>query len=165
MSFAIELHFDDQTNGGLTPVWSALQYITGIPCGVGVGIAPHVSLAVLPECPIGLEPRVRSLASSMAVFDLPLGSVECFPGGRGVSELLKDVGVANSPFYESDSWRPHCTVATDVPDELLPRVIATATSMQRPPIARVVGLCGVNYRPASLAFHVRIGAAGLSAAT
>ena len=176
MPFAVELHFDDPSRGELASVWSALAEVAGRPRRTELGIAPHVSVAVLPDRPRGLDLAIQSLARSLPAFDLHLDRIDHFPGDEGVvfigvvpqpdllqvheqvNGLLERLGAANLPHYQPGRWRPHCTVATDVPPALLPQVLSAASSLRRPEVVRAVSLCGVGYRPAKLDFTAALGA-------
>jgi len=182
MPFSVELHFDAHSRGELAGVWSAMEQVAGRPRRTELGLAPHVSVAVMPECPPGLDAAVRSLARSLDAFDLHLDGIDHFPGDEGVvfigvvpkpdllqvhrrvNDLLEPLGAANVPYYQPGRWRPHCTVATDVPPALLPRVLSAVSSLRPPQVVRAVSLCGVRYRPAQLQFTAALGAGKGSAA-
>ena len=171
MPFAIELHFEEASTSQLAALWSGLQAVYGTPRRSELGVRPHVSLAVISEVPGVLEDQVRRLAARMAAFDIELGGIDHFPGEEGVvfiealdsptlrevhrqvTEALRASGAVNSPFYEPPRWRPHCTIATDVPSGLIADVIGAAQAARRPCLVRAEALCGVSYRPATLAFQ------------
>jgi 2'-5' RNA ligase len=177
MAFAIELHFDDASTSRLTGLWSQLQSVYGAPRRTELGVRPHVSLAVLSEAPAALEEQIRLAAAHLAPFDIELGGVDHFPGEEGVifigaaaspplrethrrvTAALRMLGAANSPLYEPPQWRPHCTIATDVPGGLIADVITAAEAARRPRLVRAEALCGVSYRPATLAFQAALQAA------
>jgi 2'-5' RNA ligase len=177
MLFAIELHFEEASTSQLAALWSELQTLYGTPWRTELGVRPHISLAVTSEVPPTLEEHVRRLATNIAAFDVGLGGVDHFPGEEGVvfiealdSSALREVhrqvtaalrasGAVNSPLYEASRWRPHCTIATDVPCGRIADVIAAAQTARHPRLVRAAALCGVSYRPATLAFWAALQAA------
>jgi len=174
MPFAIELHFDQTSTARISTLWTELQRISGKPLCSELGVRPHISVAVLAEPPKRLEFRLREYAAILRAFDLELSGIDTFPGDEGVvfvraslsrplreihagiSQVLADLGVVNSPLYESSRWIPHCTLATDVPAGSIQRIMNTAANAGLPAIVRATALCGVRYRPARLDFQIAL---------
>lgn len=177
MGFAVELHFDETSTLEIAALWSELQAVYCKPQRTELGVRPHLSLAVTSEEPATLAERIRPLAIAVAAFEVDLGGVDHFPGEEGVvfvealdspalrevhrqvSALLRATGAVNSALYEPPRWRPHCTIATDVPKGLMETVIKAATAARRPRVVRAEALCGVRYRPATVTFNAPLGAA------
>jgi hypothetical protein len=118
------------------------------------------------------EPRdlpgvVQLLARELKCFGLTLGAVDCFPGGEGVvflqpeasaeltrahatlHELLRGERDLVHAYYRPGAWRPHCTMALNVPDALIDAVLSACRCPDALGDVQVARIQAVRYRPAT----------------
>src|SRR5687767_156825 len=80
MSFAFELHFDEQTASAVRAMWTMLA-ARGFDTARN-GVAPHVTLAIASAfARESLEGELRAFAREHPPVPVTFGGVESFPGG------------------------------------------------------------------------------------
>jgi 2'-5' RNA ligase len=148
MAFAVSLLFDPETAAAISARWAWLA-ATGISRSMlDLGYKPHVTLAVYDGLIVD-----RTIAALDGVFGhvdrlaVTLTGVTTFGSGSGVyyaalapsSELMRlhatilgAMGEACRPHYQTGSWTPHCTLATDIPDADMGNVNAILDRDWRP---------------------------------
>ena len=172
MSVAVELGFDPESENRLVELWQTLEGVYGKPRRSELGVSPHLSLTLFPEGqPPFLREELSWLAGRTRAFVINLVSAESFPTSEGVVYLapqpnddLRSLhgelhaaivahGEAGHSYYHPDSWLPHCTVATDVPDRLRGSVLSACLAAE--PFGQVVvqRIRAVAYQPARVLYE------------
>jgi len=131
MSFAFELHFDEQTEAAVRSAWANLA-AQGCDTSRN-GVAPHVTLAIasaFDESSLG--PKLAAFTATHPPLPVTFGSVESFPSGvlylapiatPALKAIHRDFharfrpfpSARNSHYYTPGQWVPHCTLAMSVP--------------------------------------------------
>ncbi len=166
MHVSVELGFDPASERRIQGLWGTLAAIYGGPRKTELGVRPHLSLTSFSHGePSFLRRELEDLARRTRPFRIRFASVASFPTPEGVvylapspSEDLREVhgvfhramavhGEAGNPYYQPGKWVPHCTVATDVPDDLRELVVKTC---RREGLMEVVvgSIHATAYRPA-----------------
>ena len=157
MSFAFELHFDEQTETAVRAAWTWLA-ARGFDTSRN-GVAPHVTLAIASAfASQSLEVALRAFAQEHPPFPVAFGEVDSFPGGipflpavatppllaihRAFHDRFASLARApNSHYYLPGQWVPHCTLAMSLPD---PRVL-TGMPLEMPGASSFQRLRVVEY--------------------
>jgi 2'-5' RNA ligase len=165
---AIELAFDSDSDRRLGRTWSQLSALYGGPTDSELGIRPHITLALFRTSePEGVSELTASFAAQLAPFGVSLATVGQFPTSEGVvylspapslalaraHELLYDLlGPQRElvhTYYQPGAWHPHCTMAINVPAELINAVVSECRSPEVLSDVRVERVQVVRYRPAT----------------
>jgi 2'-5' RNA ligase len=148
MAYAVSLLFDGSLADAVAQHWMRLADANVSRSMPDLGYPPHVTLAVYDTlradvATVALD-RIFEGASRMAV---TLTGVATFGTGSGVlyaaldasQELLRlqaatvaAIGEACHPHYRTESWTPHCTLATGVDDRDLHRAKGILEKHWRP---------------------------------
>jgi 2'-5' RNA ligase len=164
MSYAVELFFDHIAENQVRDTWIELKNAS-LPCiPLDNNSRPHVSLAVFKST--NLEQSIQTLedfAKNTGSFEIKLNSIGTFPHPEGVvfynvilnSELeskhrevekkISQFVQEPSPFYSSDNWQPHCTLAWKLSIEQINNAIKVLLDRKLPLVARVDAIALVEY--------------------
>jgi len=178
-TLSIELSFDEVSNQQLTDLWNVLGSTYAKRGDSQLGLRPHVSLAVFREdTPRGLEDILQHLAEDRLAFPLRFAGAGAFPTGEGVvfleaqlssslrdahgtlMELLGSDAPLVHPYYRPAAWKPHCTVATGVPEDSLGDVTAECFSRGYPAEVIVRRVSAVHYHPLEERVSIALGTQG-----
>lgn len=172
MSYAFELHFDEETEIAVRRIWDTMMLL-GYETSRN-GVAPHVTLAIAAEYDAdALERRLRRFAAEHPPFEVTFNGIESF--GAAVqflspepSERLRAVhhdfharfpslpAAVNSHFYAPSQWVPHCTIATRTPGHLSDADV----TFEHPVGCLFTRLRVVEYPALKLHFECPLGGAG-----
>ncbi len=164
---ALELYFDTASEQRLASVWEKLAGYCHHSTASQLGVVPHITLALfrdsLPNDLVGVG---KALATGVSPFDVNLCRVDRFPGDEGVvflapapspeltgaheraQELLGEDRDRVDPYYRPGAWRPHCTMAINVPEPRVSAVISACSYSDALGVATISGVQVVRYRPA-----------------
>ncbi len=163
---AVELVFDPEAARRLTVLQDRLAAIYGGSKITELGVKPHLSLNLFPDGePAFLCDELEELARRFNPFPVQLDSVESFPTAEGVVYLAPDPnaelqavhrrfharlaahGEPGHPYYRPGRWVPHCTVASEVPAQLIGAVMGSPALAEAFGKVRVEAIQAVAYRP------------------
>lgn len=168
MGYAVVLNFDPDSDNAVRRIWSGIADGFGLSTISTSGVRPHVSLAVYSDdldCR-SFPQELLAFAKSLASFEFQLGSVGTFPTAEGVAFLAPVVtgellasherlhatfskyGGCSSAYYLPGSWVPHCTVATDLTDTEIGKVVKHCWEHFRPIQGRFQEIGLVEFPPA-----------------
>ena len=166
---AIELSFDPASDERLGRLQSHLSALYGGPKDSELGVRPHITLALFRSGdPKDAARVIDSLAAKLAPFALTLSTASCFPTDEGVvflqpepsAELARAHTILHEllldqdrhlvdHYYQPDTWHPHCTMATGVPEPLTEVVLSACRSPEMLGDVRIARIQVVRYRPAT----------------
>lgn len=177
MGYAVELYFDPGSDLAVRRIWSGIADVFGLSTMLTSGGRPHVSLAVYTDdldCR-SFPQELFAFAQSLAPFEFQLGSVGTFPTEEGVvflapvvtSELLalherfhttfSRYGGCASAYYLPGHWVPHCTVATNLEDAEMGKVVQHCWKHFRPIQGRFQTIGLIEFRPVTELVTFKLG--------
>ena len=166
MPYAIEMSFDPVSDGKIRDIWCELAD-KGISSDMrDLGAMPHISLTVFNQLDIEDAERKLSafaeevspfpvLLSNLGVFcsDLsvlflgPVVNAELIGAHRKTHELFVGDRPSEWEYYLEGNWVPHCTLAMDIPREMVPRAVESCMAVRLPIEATVTEIGLVEFRP------------------
>jgi hypothetical protein len=177
MPYAIQLFFEDRVEQAIQAIWQE-QAESGVAPYLGTsGNRPHVSLALCEDldratCQAKLEAwavGVKSLpisfqqlgifpAPGAVVFTGPVVTQELLVLQREVNGLLESCCIwPEFDYYRPGHWIPHCTLAMEFEDSLLPRALEIAGHLKLPLNGLAKGVSVIEFRPVKHLFAFSIG--------
>ncbi len=163
MPFAIELALDPAAGATVRRIWRELED-AGITSMARSGAHPHISLGIwnaldLPAC----QAELAAFAREIEPIPVTLASVRTFSTGAvflapeanpglaalhaGFHRRLAHLGTGAWDYYAPGLWVPHCTLATDLPEELTRTALAIARHAPLPLTGRLDRIGIVEFRP------------------
>ncbi len=150
MSFAVELHFDEDTESKVRDVWKAIAD-AGISTSMLDGISrPHLTLGVCDELSTTFKNELSFFARDARNFDVSLSFVGCFNSAEGVvfygptpTDAMFRLHTRFHSFfnehagrvwknYQPGHWVPHCTLAFRLNTEQLRPAFNIAAAVSLP---------------------------------
>jgi 2'-5' RNA ligase len=142
MPYAIEVNFDRTSEQHLRDLIKSLADEHGAGVLTELDSRPHISLAVLDRVePAALCDVVARSIGQICTIPVRLSATGAFPGPTGIvfvapaaSRALMEMhfhfykallaeGMTSQEHYSPDHWVPHCTVAIDLPNEEVPKIV------------------------------------------
>jgi 2'-5' RNA ligase len=166
MPFAIELLLDGETAETVRRIWRDLAESAVAPVMHESGARPHVTLGVCDGLDVeACSGFLSGFASANPVPSVRFSSIGIFATDPAVVFLAPVVtqdlldlhdrfhqrfsDLAGSPwaYYLPKQWVPHCTLAIDVPQALVPRAVEVCNTVGLPIDGRCEGIGIVEFRP------------------
>ena len=169
MPYAVTAPLDSTAAATVERMWHELADRIGADGGVGLGCAPHISLAILSDMAPAAkieEAVFGGVLNNWEPFDVVLASIGVFPGvppvvwiGPVVTERLLTwhaslyaalASLPVHPHYHPDAWVPHVTLSQEGLSSAA-QGIEIVTSMWKGPInVRVERIELVRFRPVQI---------------
>jgi 2'-5' RNA ligase len=183
MPFAIQLFFDKKIELAIQATWHKMADSNVAPFLGTSGNRPHISLALCEEldkvtCQAKLETWAAGVkplpvsfqqlglfpAPGAVLFTGPVVTRELLALQREVDELLDGCCVwPEYDYYRPGKWIPHCTLAMEFEDALLPRALDIAFHLKLPLNGTIVGVGVIalkgagEFRPVKHLFAFNLG--------
>jgi len=177
MPFAIQLFFDSKVEQSIRTIWQEMAENNVAPYLGTSGNRPHISLALcddldkatcqakLETWAAGVKPLPVSFqqlglfpAPGAVVFAGPVVTRELLALQREVDELLDGCCVwPEYDYYRPGKWIPHCTLAMEFDDALLPRALDIASHLTLPLNGQIIGVGVIEFRPVKHLFDFEMG--------
>lgn len=163
MPFAIELALDPAAGAAVRRIWRELED-AGITSMARSGAHPHISLGIwnaldLPAC----QAELAAFAREIEPIPVTLASVRTFSTGAvflapeanpglaalhaGFHRRFAHLGTGLWEYYAPGLWVPHCTLAMDLTEDLVPTVLEIARRAPLPLGGRLDRIGIVEFRP------------------
>ncbi len=155
MSYAVELHFDEATEGKVREVWKAIAD-AGISTSMLDGISrPHITLGVCDELSTTFKNDLSLFAHEAKRFDIGFSFVGCFNSAEGVvfygptpTDAMFRLHTHFHSFfqghagkiwkhYQPGQWVPHCTLAFRLGAEQMRQAFGVAAATSLPIAGRI----------------------------
>lgn len=175
MPYAVEMSFDKLSDGKIRDIWCELADV-GISSDMrDLGARPHICLAVFNELNTkDAELKLTAFADEIASFPVLLSCLGVFSGDqsvlflgpvvnaeltgahRKVHGLFADDKPSEWGHYLEGNWVPHCTLATELTRQAVPRAIESCMTVRLPIEATVTEVGLVEFRPVKHLFSFNL---------
>lgn len=148
MPYAVELYFDMESTKKIEDIRTKLKE-NGI--GVDEGTKPHVSIAIYENLDIEtFRIKLQKFSYQRNPLDIILASIGIFASECPVvflapivtsgllkfhkefHEFFKELGDSAWDYYRPEKWVPHCTLAMNIPGEMVSRAVELARHFALP---------------------------------
>ena len=163
MPFAIELALDPAAGAAVRRIWRELE-AAGITHMARSGAHPHLSLGIWEALDLqATRDELAAFAREIEPVPVTLASVRAFPAGAvflapqenreltrlhvGFHRRFAHLGTGAWHYYAPDLWVPHCTLAMDVTEDLMPMALEIARRAPLPLGGRLERIGIVAFRP------------------
>lgn len=163
MPFAIELALDSMAGAAVRRIWRELED-TGITSMARSGAHPHVSLGIWDALDLhAAQADLAAFAREIEPIPVTLASVRTFSTGAvflapeahpglaalhaGFHRRFAHLGTGAWDDYAPGLWVPHCTLAMDLTEDLVPTALEIARRAPLPLRGQLERIGIVEFRP------------------
>lgn len=168
MSFSIGLYFDYRIEAAIRSVWKEMAERKIAPYWYNSANRPHFTLSIYPTFdPIKAKERLKEFALRQPPLPVSFQYIGVFPGlepnvylgpvvtralleiHQRIHDCFDDLGtLPDFDFYLSDSWIPHCGIATEMdPSHLLDAVKIATGQLVLPMDGQITEIGVIEFRP------------------